>query len=69
MPGPTRRAHGVTPGYTTDGQQKFFTYTNGVVGHGTHWRIAPQGSYYYGPLGVFGEYVISDQQVRNVPQH
>ena len=62
-------ATGVTPGYTTDGQEKFFTYTNGVVGHGTHWRIAPQGSYYYGPLGVFGEYVISDQQVRNVPKH
>ena len=59
----------LTPGYTTDGQQKFFSYTNGVVGHGNHWRLAPQGSYYYGPLGVFGEYVISDQQVRNVPQH
>ncbi len=60
---------GLTPGYTTDGQQKFFTYTNGVAGHGTHWRIAPQGSYYYGPLGVFGEYVISNQQIRNVPRH
>ena len=59
---------GLTPGYLTDGQQKFFSYTNGVVGKGTHWRIAPQGSYYYGPLGVFGEYVISDQEVRNVPK-
>ncbi len=57
---------GLTPGYTTDGQEKFFTYTNNVVGHGNHWRIAPQGSYYYGPLGVFGEYVISDQHVVNV---
>ena len=54
---------GLTPGYTTDGQEKFFTYSSGVVGHGTHWRLAPQGSYYYGPLGVFGEYVISDQHV------
>ena len=62
----TNTATGVTPGYTTDGQERFFTYTNGVVGHGNHWRIAPQGSYYYGPLGVFGEYVISDQQVVNV---
>jgi phosphate-selective porin OprO/OprP len=60
---------GLTPGYNTDGQQKFFTYTNGVAGHGTHWRLAPQGSWYYGPLGAFGEYVISDQQVRNVSQH
>ena len=42
--------------------------SNGVVGKGTHWRVAPQGSYYYGPLGVFAEYVISDQQVRNVPK-
>ena len=58
---------GLTPGYNTDGQQKFFSYANGVVAHGIHWRIAPQGSYYYGPLCVFGEYVISDQQVRNVP--
>jgi phosphate-selective porin OprO/OprP len=61
-------ATGLTPGYNTDGQEKFFTYTNGVVGHGNHWRIAPQGSYYYGPLGVFGEYVISDQHVVNVPK-
>lgn len=61
-------ATGLTPGYNTDGQQKFFAYTNGVVGKGTHWRIAPQGSYYYGPFGVFGEYVVSDQQVRNVPR-
>jgi phosphate-selective porin OprO and OprP len=61
-------ATGLTPGYNTDGQQKFFAYTNGVVGNGTHWRIAPQGSWYYGPFGVFGEYVISDQQVRNVPR-
>jgi phosphate-selective porin OprO/OprP len=63
----TNTATGLTPGYNTDGQQKLFSYANGVVGNGTHWRIAPQGSYYYGPLGVFGEYVISDQQVRNVP--
>ena len=54
---------GLTPGYTTDGQQKFFTYTNGVVANGQHWRISPQGYYYYGPLGLLGEYVISDQQV------
>jgi len=59
---------GLTPGYNTDGQQKFFSYTNGVVGNGTHWRISPQGYYYYGPLGVLGEYVISDQQVVNVPK-
>jgi phosphate-selective porin OprO and OprP len=57
---------GLTPGFTTDGQQKFFTYTNGVVGNGTHWRISPQTYYYYGPFSLLGEYTISDQQVQNV---
>jgi phosphate-selective porin OprO/OprP len=57
---------GLTPGFTTDGQQRFFVYTNGVVGNGTHWRVAPQASYYYGPLGLLAEYVISDQRVQNV---
>jgi phosphate-selective porin OprO/OprP len=59
---------GLTPGYTSDGQQRFFTYTNGVVGNGAHWRISPQGYYYIGPFGLLGEYVVSDQQVRNVPK-
>jgi phosphate-selective porin OprO and OprP len=63
----TNTSSGLTSGYNTDGQQKFFSYTNNVVGDGAHWRIAPQGSWYYGPFGLFGEYVISDQQVRNVP--
>jgi phosphate-selective porin OprO and OprP len=56
-------AAALTPGYTTDGQEKFFTYTNGVVGNGVHWRISPQGYYYWGPLGLMGEYVVSKQQV------
>ncbi|HEY3932845.1 MAG TPA: porin, partial [Verrucomicrobiae bacterium] len=56
-------AAGLTGGYTTDGQQKFFTYAAGVVANGTHWRISPQGYYYYGPFGILGEYVISDQDV------
>jgi phosphate-selective porin OprO/OprP len=59
---------GLTAGFTTDGQQRFFNYTNGVVGNGTHWRISPQSYYYWGPLGLMGEYVITDQQVRNVPK-
>jgi phosphate-selective porin OprO/OprP len=59
-------ASGLTPGFTTDGQEKFFTYTPAtgtVVAHGTHWRISPQGYYYWGPLGVMAEYVVSDQEV------
>jgi len=56
-------ATGLTPGYTTDGQQKFFTYAAGVIANGRHWRVSPQGYYYYGPFGVLGEYVIADQEV------
>jgi phosphate-selective porin OprO/OprP len=56
-------ATALTSGYLTDGQQTFFTYTNGVVGNGTHWRLAPQAYYYWGPFGMLGEYTISNQRV------
>jgi phosphate-selective porin OprO and OprP len=59
---------GTLPGYTTDGQQQFFAYnpTNGVVAaSGLHWRLSPQAYYYWGPLGLMGEYAISDEHVRN----
>jgi phosphate-selective porin OprO/OprP len=55
--------NGLPSAYLTDGQEQFFTYTNNVVANGTHWRLSPQGYYYYGPLGLLGEYVISDQEV------
>ena len=55
---------GTAPGYVTDGQQQFFAYRNTVVAGGEHWRVSPQGSYYYGPFGLLGEYVISDQRVQ-----
>jgi phosphate-selective porin OprO/OprP len=54
---------GLPSGLLTDGQQQFFAYTNNVVANGTHWRLSPQGYYYYGPFGFMGEYVISDQKV------
>lgn len=53
----------LTPGYRTDGQQNFFTYATGVIANGTHWRISPQAYYYYGPLSLLAEYVVSDQQI------
>jgi phosphate-selective porin OprO/OprP len=59
---------GLTPGFTTDGQQVFFKYspTNGsVFADGTHWRISPQGYYYFGPVSLLGEYVISHERVTN----
>jgi phosphate-selective porin OprO and OprP len=54
---------GLTSGYKTDGQQTFFAYKTGAIADGNHWRISPQASYYYGPFGLLGEYVISDQHV------
>lgn len=56
---------GLTQGYTTDGQQKFFSYSNNVANVGSHWRLSPQGYYFYGPAGFMGEYVISDQSLQN----
>lgn len=60
---------GSLPGFTTDGQQQFFAYnpaSGSVVANATHWRLSPQASYYWGPLGVFGEYAISDQGVKTL---
>jgi phosphate-selective porin OprO/OprP len=56
-------ASGLPGGFLTDGQQQLFAYTNGVVANGNHWRLSPQGYYYYGPFGFLGEYVISDQKI------
>jgi phosphate-selective porin OprO/OprP len=56
-------------GYVSPGQSTIFVYRSGVgvapnvVGNGTQWRISPQGYYYWGPFGLFGEYVISSQDV------
>ena len=66
---------GSLPGYTTDGQQQFFAYNPAVgtvVADSTHWRLSPQGTWYYGPASLMGEYAISDQDVRTagtVPIH
>jgi phosphate-selective porin OprO/OprP len=60
---------GTLPGYTTDGQQQFFAYGTNAVASGEHWRLSPQGYYYYGPLSLLGEYAISDQGVRNTTTH
>lgn len=59
-------AAALTPGYTTDGQEKMFTYAGSTVPNGAHWRVSPQGYYYYGPFGLMGEYVVSDQHVTDI---
>lgn len=68
LPGTTG---GTLPGFATIGQQQFFAYNPVAVGgktpvvlaSGEHWRLAPQGYYYFGPFSLLGEYVISDQKV------
>lgn len=59
---------GTLPGYTTPGQQQFFAYNpavGSVVGDGSHWRLSPQATYLYGPFGLLGEYVLSNEGVFN----
>ena len=56
---------GPPPGYRTAAQATFFTYSDGAFSAGTHRRIAPQASYYFGPVGIFGEYTRSSQIVTN----
>jgi phosphate-selective porin OprO/OprP len=60
---------GVLTGYASDGQQQFFAYnpsTGLVAADGEHWRLSPQGFYFFGPFGFLGEYVISDQRVTRI---
>jgi phosphate-selective porin OprO/OprP len=58
------------PNYRSAGQQTFFTYLlnddaidSTVVGRGKHRRLSPQGYFYYGGLGLLGEYALSNQHV------
>lgn len=57
------------PGYFTAlGNQQFFAYNpvvGPVVADGKHWRLSPQGVFYYGPFGLMGEYALSSQDVYN----
>jgi phosphate-selective porin OprO/OprP len=58
------------PSYKSAGQQTFFKYRNGtdnVYADGSSVRVSPQGFFYYGPIGLFGEYVRSTQEVRKLP--
>ncbi len=52
------------PTYKTTGQNTFYSYRSGVAPDGTETRVTPQGYYYWGPLGLFGEYVRTDQELR-----
>ena len=56
---------GTLPSFKSPGQNTFFSYRTTSTGSGTHYRIAPQGYYYWGPFGLLGEYVVSAQDVQN----
>lgn len=45
------------------GQAPIFSYLSGVSADGEHARFSPQLTYYFGPLGMLGEYISSDQTV------
>jgi phosphate-selective porin OprO and OprP len=59
------------PSFKTPGQNTFFRYitgtvlTNTTVANGQRIRVSPQGYYYWGPFGLLGEYVVSEQEVQN----
>ena len=64
---------GALRSFVSPGQQRFFAYRSStaatapnVEADGDHIRLTPQGYYYWGPLGIFGEYAISSQDVRQV---
>jgi phosphate-selective porin OprO and OprP len=51
--------------YKTPAQEKLFSYKSATVANGLHYRIVPQANWYYGPFGLYGEYVISAQDVKS----
>jgi phosphate-selective porin OprO/OprP len=52
-------------------QLPFFSYLTGatadtaVIAQGEHTRLSPQGYYFFGPVGLLGEYVSSAQEVQH----
>lgn len=72
--GTVGRQQGALGSYVTPGQERFFSYLSGggtsaspnVSAVGDHWRISPQAYYYWGPLGILGEYVLSSQEINRV---
>ena len=54
---------GALPSFKTVGQNSFFKYLSKVVADGQHNRLSPQAYYYAGPVGIYGEYNISSQEV------
>lgn len=61
--------------FRTPGQQSWFGYKTStsnsadvVLADGNRTRISPQAYYYYGPFGLLGEYILSQQDVKKGDQ-
>ena len=63
LAGSIANQHGAIAGLKTMAQSTFFKYSSSTVADGQHTRISPQGYYYFGPVGILGEYVMSSQDV------
>lgn len=55
--------------YKTTGQNTFYTFRSGVAANGLEIRGTPQAYYYWGPLGLFGEWVYTDQEIQRLTVH
>ncbi|PYJ06862.1 MAG: porin [Verrucomicrobia bacterium] len=64
--------NGTSPSFVTTAAQRFFSYASGtgatnspnVVAAGRHWRVNPEFQHTFGPFGLFGEYVVSSQELQ-----
>jgi phosphate-selective porin OprO/OprP len=60
------------PQFRTSSRNSYFRYAadtpatgpGTTIADGTHWRVSPQGYYYYGPFGSLFEYGFSAQDLR-----
>lgn len=55
---------GLTTGYLTLGQSRYFAYNAATTSNGTQWRFNPEASYYKGPYSLLGEYVLNSSELR-----
>lgn len=56
---------GALPEYRTAGQVPFLQFAETSVASGERTVLAPQGHYYFGPVGLLGEYVHVSERVAN----
>lgn len=52
------------PTFISPGQQVIASYLQGAFADGSRQRISPQLYYHYGPVGLLGEYTISQQDIK-----